>query len=147
MTESYTVIFSSRGTNNNGVANLNSITYFVNWGAFLPQQYKKFSVEFIFKSENFVGNLTDNGFVNMNIGRLQVYDGVAMSSNIGIVYPVSLVGNTSFYNSTNNDNNAFIIDYPNNQNITISLKNFAGANMANMPNYALVLNLVPLHNE
>ena len=70
-----------------------------------------------------------------------------MTNNIGIVYPVSLSGNQSFYCSTNNDNNDFFISFPNN-NVTISLNQFETANLllgneyANtMPHYVLILSL------
>jgi len=122
-----------------------SIIYNVNWGAFLPKDYKRFNCQFIFKSENFNGALTDNGFANLNFGSsITTYDGTNMSYNLGIVYPVSLVGNTSFYNSTNNDNNNFFINYPNNNQVTVAMKNFNGNFMGNMPNYALICTLVPI---
>jgi hypothetical protein len=88
--------------------------------------------------------LVDNGLININFTKANVFDGVSNTNNIGIIYPASLVGNSSFYNSTNNDNNDFTIAYPSNQTITINLKNFAGVNMANMPHYCLILNLVGL---
>jgi hypothetical protein len=122
-----------------------SIIYNVNWGAFLPKVYKRFNCQFIFKSENFNGALTDNGFANLNFGSsITTYDGTTMSYNLEIVYPVSLVGNTSFYNSTNNDNNNFFINYPNNNQVTVAMKNFNGNFMGNMPNYALICTLVPI---
>jgi hypothetical protein len=143
---SYTVIFNTRG--NNVISNSNNncnIIYSVNWGSFLPKVYNRFNCQFIFKSENYNGALTDNGFVNCNFGSsITTYDGASMSYNLGIVYPVSLVGNTSFYNSTNNDNNNFFINYPTNNQVTVLMKNFNGNYMANMPNYCLILTLVPI---
>jgi hypothetical protein len=119
-----------------------SIVYNVNWGSFLPKCYKRFRGEFVFKSENFNGNLTDNGFVNVSFGSsINNFDGLQMTNNLGMVYPVSLVGNTSFYNSTNNDNNDFIINYPMNNQVTVTLKNFNGNFMGNLPNYTLIITL------
>lgn len=147
MAEAYSVIFNSQGTNvvvNN--ANNTSITYNVNWNAFLPMKFKKFHCQFIFKSQNYAGILVNNGFVNMNLGKVNVFDGTTMTSNLGIIYPV--ITNTtagalaSYYNSTNNDNNDFWIQYPTNQQVTINLNTFAGVAMANMPSYTLVLNLI-----
>ena len=108
----------------------------------LPKKYKKFHCQFVFKSINYAGALTDNGFVNMNIGRISVFDGLQMSTSLGIIYPVILNAGNSFYNSTNNDNNDFWIDYPVNNNITVTLNTFAGAAMGNMPHYVLMLNLI-----
>jgi hypothetical protein len=65
-----------------------------------------------------------------------------MLISLGIIYPVILNAGNSFYNSTNNDNNVFWIDYPVNNNITVTLNTFAGAAMGNMPHYVLMLNLI-----
>jgi len=84
----------------------------------------------------------------MNIGRVNIYDGQQMSTNLGIVYPVILVsGSYSFYCSTNNDNNDFWIDYPVQTQITITLKTFAGVAMANMKHYVLMLNSIGIEPD
>ena len=78
MSEAYSVIFNSQGSNVLNRVNLNAVVYNVNWGAFLPKRFKKFRCQFIFKSLNITGStilLIDNGFVNMNICRVNVYDG------------------------------------------------------------------------
>ena len=156
MSASFLVVFNSQGANVVSNATRTNITYNVNWAAFLPTKYKKFHCQFIFKSQNYTGAngvvLSDNGFVNMSIGKVNVYDGIGMTSNIGIVYPVVSTYLTtapcnSFYNSTNNDNNDFFINYPTNQSVNITLNTFAGVAMANMPHYCLYLSLVGLTDE
>jgi len=147
MSEKFLVVFNSQGSNVFDNSNKNSVVYNVNWGAFLPKKYQKFHCHFIFKSENYAGNLTDTGFISMNIGHVNVYDGLQMTNNIGIVYPVNLLNNSSSYISTNNDNNVFSIDYPIQTAITINLKTFAGANMANMQHYCLYLCLEGIPDE
>ena len=152
MSEAYQVIFNSQGSNVltpvATAGNRTSIMYAVNWGAFLPKKYKKFHCQFIFKSQNYGGNLTDNGFVNMNIGRVSVFDGQQMSTNLGIVYPVILVANNiSFYSSTNNDNNDFWIDYPINNTVTVTLNTFAGTPMGQMPHYVIMMNLIGIEDD
>jgi len=147
MPESFQVIFNSQGTNVINNANRNAVVYNVNWTSFLPKKYKKFHCQFVFKSQNFAGALTDNGFVYMNMGRISVFDGLQMSNSLGIIYPVYLSANVSFYNSTNNDNNDFWIDYPINNQITITLNTFAGNAMGNMPHYTLMLNLIGVDDE
>ena len=145
--ESFTIIFNSRGKNVLNNTSLNAVVYDVNWDSFLPKKYRKFYCQFVFKSENYNGNLVDNGFVNMNFGRVNMFDGYSNTNNLGMVYPVSLVANSSFYNSTNNDNNNFWMDYPTSTQVTVSLKNFAGVNMGNMPNYCLILSMVGITDE
>jgi len=152
--EIFQIIFNSQGSNVLSPvatpANRASITYNVNWRALIPSKYNKFNCQFVFKSINYVGPgnnglLTDNGFLNINLGRVNVYDGLQQSQNYGIVYPVMLNttanAQASYYNSTNNDNNNFVMDYPNTNMITINLNTFAGVPMANMPHYDVILNV------
>jgi hypothetical protein len=148
MPESFQVIFNSRGANVINAGNLNAVQYNVNWGAFLPRKFKKFHCQFIFKSENYAGVLTNNGFVNLNCGRVNVYDGTSMTYNLGVIYPVVTSANSSYYNSTNNDNNDFWIDYPTNNMVTITLNQFNNATaMANMPNYVLMMNMMGVDDD
>lgn len=148
MPESYNIIFNSRSTSNViDKTSLNNVTYSVNWSAYLPQKFKKFHCQFIFKSENYAGLLTDNGLVSVLGITSNVYDGNSRTTNLGVIYPVALSGTNSFYNSTNNDNNDFWINYPTTNQITISLKTFAGNNMSNMPNYCLIMNLIGVPDE
>ena len=152
MSEAYQVIFNSQGSNvltpTTTASNRTNITYNVNWGAFLPKKYKKFHCQFVFKSLSYANNLLDNGFVSMNLGRISVYDGQQMSTNLGIVYPVILIANTlSFYSSTNNDNNDFWIDYPINNTVTVTLNTFNGQPMFNMPHYVIMMNLIGIEDN
>ena len=145
--ETYQVIFCTRNSNvTSGVANLNVVRFYVNWAAILPiDKYIKYSCSFVFKSENYAGLLTSNGFVNVDIGRTQIYDGTGERANLGMIYPVYLSNVaplTSFYNSTNNDNNPVII-YPSQNIVTVTLNTFQNTAMANMPHYSLILNLSP----
>lgn len=154
-TETYQVIFNSQGSNllslNNTAPARAAISYDINWEAIIPRnKYNKFRCRFIFKSTQYAGGgnnglLADFGFVNMNLGRVNIYDGAQQSQNLGIIYPV--ITNTvaaqqrSYYNCDNGDNNEFVIDYPSNHIITIGLNNFNGPVLANMPHYALILSL------
>jgi hypothetical protein len=147
MSQSYSVIFSSRGSNVVSNSNLNAVQYYCNWPAMLPiHKYKRYSCVFIFKSETYTGLLTNNGFVNMNIGKTDIFDGTSQSFNLGIIYPVALGSTSSFYNSTNNDNNQIVL-YPNENMVTIKLNTFAGTAMANMQNYVLILNITPIEDK
>ena len=153
--ETYQVIFNSQGSNilspNNTAQARASITYDLNWEAIIPRdKYNKFRCQFILKSVPYTGAggnglLGDIGFVNMNLGRVNIYDGLQQSQNLGIIYPVYL--NTvagsqrSYYTCASSDNNEFVIDYPNNHMITIALNNFNGPILANMPHYVLILSL------
>ena len=149
-TETYQVVFNSQGSNTlTPVAtaiNRTAITYNINWEAIIPRnKYNKFRCQFIFKSTLYAGLNNDFGFVNMNLGRVNIYDGLQQSQNLGIIYPIfaNVVAgqHRSYFYCTSDDNNEFVIDYPNNNMITIRLNNFNGNIMVNMPHYILTLNL------
>jgi len=147
MSLGYRVIFNTQGKNVISKANINSVVYFVNWASFLPQDYKRFRCQFTFKSESYLGDLTNTGFVNMNLGRMNVYDGQTNSSNIGVIYPNYNYGTgvSSYYTANINDNCDIYCDYPSNSSVTITLKTFSGFNnMANMQDYVLTLLLIPI---
>jgi len=132
---------------NNG--NLAKVQYLLPW-ATLPRKYSKFSVQVNFRSSVYVGLLTDVGFININLGRMNVFEGGQVSNNIAMIYPIN--SNTtaaagplsSFYACTISDNCDFQMDYPQSGLITVSLKNFAGANMGNMTNYNLQMRFTGL---
>ena len=145
--ETYQVILCSRTSSNTGTTNLNAVTYYCNWASMLPiDKYTKYSCSFVFKSENYVGLLASNGFVNVDIGRTQIFDGTTQNNNLGVIYPIYLnVTNgsqLSFYCSTNNDNNPVIL-YPSQNMVKVTLNTFAGGAMDHMPNYSLILNFTP----
>lgn len=153
--DTYQIIFNSRGSNvtNLGAlaqgipANICSLSYYLNLNAVLPMdKHTKYSCSFIFKSEGFVGLLTNSGFVNMTIGRTQIFDGTTQSSNIGIIIPyylnVTAGAQNSYYGSTTNDNLPFVL-YPNQTSVTITLNSFTNVVLDNMRNYVLILNLTP----
>jgi hypothetical protein len=141
MPETFSIVFCSRNSNVVDATSLNAVKYNVNWSAILPKKYKKFLCEFIFKSENTATQLTSNGFIGMDFGRVNVFDGLQINTRqLGIIYPVAC-GNQYFYNSTNNDNNPFYIDYPSNSTVTVLLNTFAGASIGNMQNYCLMVNM------
>jgi hypothetical protein len=137
----YTFIFCSRNSNANVITANSVVQYNVNWNSILNTKYKRFHCQFIFKSENSASALTSTGFVNMDFGTKKIYDGQCMTNNIGIIYPVAFNGTNTFYNSTNNDNNDFFIDFPTNNIVTININDFNGVNIANIPHYALILSL------
>jgi len=149
-TETYQIVFNSQGSNvmspNNTAVARASISYDVNWEAIIPRnKYNKFRCQFVFKSTIANAHNADIGFVNMNLGKVNIYDGLQQSQNLGIIHPVfpniSAGQNRSYFHCASGDNNEFVIDYPNNHMITMGLKTFNGANMTNMPHYVLILNL------
>ena len=147
--ETYQVILCSRTSSNTGTTNLNAVTYYCNWASMLPiEKYTKYSCSFVFKSEGYVGLLASVGFVNVDIGRTQIYDGTTQSSNLGMIYPIYLnasataLAQFSYYNSDNSDNNPVIL-YPSQNMVKVTLNTFAGGAMDHMPNYSLILNFTP----
>jgi len=147
MSESFQIIFNSQGSNVLNNTNKNAVVYNVNWGGFLPQRYKKFKCNFTFRSLNYNGFFTDNGFVTINIGRTNVYDGNSMSYNLGRITPGYYSANQVYYEATLNDNIETWIDYPTNNIITITLNSFSNVALSNMQHYCLILNLVGIKDD
>jgi hypothetical protein len=164
--EFYQIIFNNQGPNcqnnsSNAAGRKNNLNYTVNWGAILPKKYKKFHCKFVFKSELRSGSLDapliiQDGLVSMSLGRMNSFDGVNPTKQIGLIYPDYPLPNLidmgvapanvvtpplSCYKTTNNDNNDFFIDYPLDTTVNISMKTYAGALLTLMPNYVLILTL------
>ena len=68
-----------------------------------------------------------------------------MSTNLGIIYPME-TGTVGYYAATNNDNVDFWIDYPNNNQITVTLNTFGGVAMVYMHDYCIFLNLIGIED-
>jgi hypothetical protein len=148
MPETFSVIFS---TTNNNVVNaddISNVIYNVNWDTFLPKKYKKFDATFVFQSTLQAAALQENGFVGMNMGRVNVFDGQqSTTQQLGMFYPV-LVGNRYYYATTLNDNSSFRMSYPNENLVTLTLRQFDKTALAEIPaNYVLVLNLTGVDNK
>jgi len=165
MGEVFQFIFNSQGSNVLNNANIAAVTYNVKWNSFLPEKYKKFSCKFTLKSQPYIYSiLNDHGFVSLNSGRNNVWDGLQQSNIIGTISPVVLstsrlpeivadlmvvpivirvepVTISSMYESSNTDNTDFLIDYPSNTIVTVELKTFTGIDLPNMQHYALILTL------
>ena len=149
--ESLMINLNSQGPYVINNANLNAVQYQLPF-ATLPRKYSKFMVQSNFRSNTFNGLLLDVGWVNINFGRMNICDGGQVSNNIAMIYPI--VTNTStaitaaypggmpqssYYACATNDNCDFMMDYPQSGSVTITLKTFAGVNIANMQHYNLQL--------
>ena len=79
----------------------------------------------------------------LDLGKMNIYNGNSQStsSNLGVVYPVT-VGANSFYSSTINDDLEFMINYPSQRQVTVTLNRFDSTTaITDMPNYCLYLSL------
>lgn len=142
MGEIYQVIFNSQGKNIINNTNLNSITYNVNWTSILGDKYKKFKCSFTFKSQDFNGATENNCFIELNLGRTNISDGLTMSPFIGVVSQVFYFDlSISYLQATTADNNHFQISYPTQQNVILNIDTLAGVPIADMCHYVLVLTL------
>lgn len=142
--DTFVICFNSRDINvvgdNTTADGRCDLAYNVNWAMFLPKKYRKFSCQFTFTSENFAGALTGCGWVRIGTGKMDIYDGFTALNNVGVIVPY-YTGTTSYYNATTNDNPTFIIDYPNNYQVSILLKTFANVNIPDMPHYCIYLSM------
>ena len=126
---------------------------------YYQKNIKKFRCSFILKSQTYYSStdavpfLVQNGIVSMSLGRMNTFDGVSPTSQIGTMSPVYLLTSNyttsvpstippiSYYASNNSDNNDFYIDYPQDTTVNISFLAFNNTLLVNMPNYILTLTL------
>ena len=151
--ELYTLILNPASTSGNVIsnANMNAVQFNVNWQDFLPQKYPKYSCKFVFQSLPVTGAgafaTSQIGFVNINFGKSNVFDGQGMINNIGAIYPTYSTNTYYTYNGNNNNNNDFVLSYPTNNQITVQFNTFANAIMTTMVGYNLVLTFKPLEQK
>ena len=151
MRESYQVIFNSQTSDIINKDNLAAVVYNVNWGAFLPKKYKKFEMFYTMKTNHFTP-ISDGelGMLNINLGRMENYNGNEASNDIGLIYPVNLSGNITglgYYTTNIGANPPIIVNYPYNNQITIRLNDFSGDFLNAVQNYICVLNLIGIEEE
>ena len=152
MKETYNLILNSHSSVNRSGSNKRSYQYFVNWNAVLPKPYditQKFHVRFSFMTPS-VGSFGEVWLLSIDFGGSNTYDQLnSRSSYLGHVYPVTNTGattsgtNSVFYYSkaTPIDNLPICIEYPNNNNITVSLVNLNANYPAIYFNNDYILNL------
>ena len=152
MSETYNITFSSRNANALIKTNLTQIPYTVNWKTFLPTKYKKFKCNFIFRSDNTQTALNLVSYVTMSFGaQMNCFDGTSQTNILGIVQPYSITNGAAssyYYIAKTTDNNSFTMSYPNDNLITLYLKNVTdNASQSNALNYVLILSMVGIPDE
>jgi hypothetical protein len=150
MRESYQVIFNSQTSDIINKDNLAEVTYNINWGSFLPKKYRKFEMHYTMKTNHF-SPISEGalGMLNINLGRMENYNGNEVSNDLGLIYPVNLSGNITGlgYYRTNIGAPPIIVNYPSNNQPTIRLNDFAGDYLSSVQNYICVLNFVGIEEE
>jgi hypothetical protein len=150
MRESYQVIFNSQTSDIINKDNLAEVTYNINWGSFLPKKYRKFEMHYTMKTNHF-SPISEGalGMLNINLGRIENYNGNEVSNDLGLIYPVNLSGNITGlgYYRTNIGAPPIIVNYPSNNQPTIRLNDFSGDYLSSVQNYICVLNFVGIEEE
>ena len=147
MSDSYNIIFNSRGSNAIDTTNTDAVQYTVNWDNMLRKKYKKYNCCFTFITEANNTPYSAMGIVNISFGcQTKSFDGTSQSENIGTVYPVTAFGK-HFYNSTLIDNPNFTMNYPTNNLTTINLRNYSKTKLDSVANYILILNMTGIADD
>ena len=150
MRESYQVIFNSVTSDIVSKDDLTAVIYNINWGSFLPKKYRKFELHYSLKT-NYFTPLSDGelGILNINLGRMENYNGNEISYDLGMIYPVNLTGSsTNFgYYRTNIGSPPILVNYPSNNQPTIRIKDFSGDSLNAVQNYICILNFIGIEEE
>lgn len=85
----------------------------------------------------------------VNFGKTEIYDSSTTQSNqLGFLSPIANNFNSDFYYNNyaciSTDNKEILINYPNNNNITVNITNLDGTAFTNMTHYCLQLYFTPL---
>ena len=147
MSDTYNIIFNSRGSNAINSTKLYAVQYTVNWDAMLNRKYKRYKCNFTFRSEGTASTSTAIAYINMSFGtNTNIFDGTSRSDIIGCINILNTISRY-FYLSTTNDNPSFTMGYPNQNLITLNINTFSGAALIDMTNYVLILNMVGIPDD
>ena len=147
MSDSYNIIFNSRGSNAINSTKLYAVQYTVNWDAMLNRKYKRYKCNFTLRGDSTASPLTVMAYVNMSFGcQTNSFDGTSQSDNIGCINIYSSASRY-FYLATMNDNPSFTMGYPNLNLITLNINAFSGAILQDFTNYVLILNMTGIPDD
>ena len=147
MSDTYNIIFNSRGSNAINTTNIDAVQYTVNWDNMLRKKYKQYNCCFTFMTEINNTAYSAIGIVNMSFGcQTNSFDGTSQSDNIGIVYPK--LTNTKYgYGSTIIENPPFTIGYPTSNLITLNFRTLTNTVLLSVPHYVLILNMTGIPDD
>lgn len=116
--------FDTKGNNNLGTTDINSVQYVVNWDNILSKKYKRFQVSITFKSSVLTGTFANMGKIGINIGSTSFYDGNIQTNFQTIIVPTTYTYSPAFtyFTTENSEINTFWMKYPSNNIVTIQLQ-------------------------
>lgn len=155
MKNSFTIMLNSNDTTNvsNKTGTAASATFYVNWAAVIPEQYKgnKFKVTFSLRSENIAdpSDIQVYVFVYVNIG--STYSYISQSSPSSCIGTVNCDSRTLYVSGTGTSSAAYVANadhnvgvmanYPSNNYVDVAFKFSTGNETVDyFPDYALQLN-------
>jgi len=150
-TTNYLLTLCSR--NSNVITNTDNVqvTFNVNWTNLLPlNKYSNYKCTFQFVSEELDNTIQGNATIvspaqiHFSTGRKNISDGLSNTQYIGVIHPIVLNSEISYYSSSASDNHPFTIFPSNENNLTVRLTSFTGANLAESPHWVLSLNFEPI---
>ncbi len=129
MKETYTLLLSSQNATNKIGTTKRNLQYYINWSSILPKPEnpsQKYSLKFVMTSLFTASGFNDIYSLNIDFGGSNVYEQTGSKSNyVGLVYPsfVSTFNQYYYAMAKNNDNLPIVVEYPNNNIITVNLIN------------------------
>jgi len=153
--EIYRIYFNSNGKNVvETINNSSHLIYRVPWYSILPDKYKRFHCEVVFKTDTLINaqyvNAKDSGFVIMDGLRINGFDGVNNSSNIiSYFYLKTFLKDTSTVAYTNEGYiNKFTMSYPTTDLLSVRFKDLVNDDyLDDMAPYLLTLIIQGIEEE
>jgi hypothetical protein len=150
METSTLTLFSAKDSNRSG-SDISDYTYYVNWGAIIPEKYKnnKFLINFSYYSDVTSNSASKTSFICANGLNLISANFQGFSNVLGCI-PISTSRTTSVcvYGASMSDNPPVMGNYPNSNNLEIKIfdvTTFSSQDAVGiLPNYMLTITFTPI---
>jgi hypothetical protein len=144
-------LFSAKSDNRTGT-DISDYSYFVNWGAVIPEKYKtsKFLISFTFHSDVTSNTSSNTSVVIANGLNLFSSNFQGITNALGCIYIVSSrSGSIGTFGCSSADNQPVMGNYPNSNTLNIlilDITNFVvdPLGVLTMPNYMMTISFTPI---
>ena len=146
MAEVYTVLL--RSTDGLGADN-RSLSFTVNWEGLLPKKYKRFVAKGLFRGRDSPLNTEDSVLIYVDCFNSSIFDSKTQGKSFVLSNAWQFAGQTdNVYQNLANDIEGLLVEYPSQNYITVSVKQYNGNDLATAPSdWLLWIQLYPVVTE
>ena len=150
--ETYVLTLYSAKSDNRTGTDISDYSYYVNWGAVIPEKYKnsKFLISFTFRSDITSNSSSNTSVVIANGLNLFTSNFQGITNALGCIYIASSRSSSvGIFGASSTDNLPVMGNYPNSNTLNIlilDITNFVVdiLGVATMPNYMMTISFTPI---